>query len=148
MRRLLLGEYLHNLDAKGRLIVPSKFRDDLGQNFVATKGLDGCLFVFPLPEWKKLSEKLNHLPLTRQDARSFTRFFFSSASELECDKQGRIALPNTLKDYAELNKGVKIIGMHNRIELWSEERWAAYQESSQDSFEQLAELMEAFDVGL
>lgn len=146
---MLLGEHLHNLDAKGRLIIPSKFRDDLGQTFVATKGLDGCLFLFPMKEWEKLSEKLNHLPLARQKARAFTRFFFSSANELECDKQGRIALPSSLKDYAGLNKEVRIIGVHNRIELWSEDRWSDYQEqeAAEESFEQLAELMEDFDVG-
>ena len=145
---MFLGEYLHNLDAKGRLIIPSKFREELGPSCVITKGLDGCLFIFPQDEWRKLSEKLSQLPLTRQDARSFTRFFFSSASELDCDKQGRIAIPAHLLDYAHIEKSVQVIGMNGRIEIWDVGHWTTYQDSSDSSFEQLAELMDDFNVGL
>ena len=145
---MFLGEYQHSLDAKVRLIVPSKFRDGLGNRCVITKGLDGCLFIFPIDAWQNLSEKLAHLPLTRQDARSFTRFFFSRASELDCDKQGRIAIPQGLQTYADLGKNVVVIGMSERIEIWSTERWQAYEAGNAGSFEQLAELMEPFDIGL
>lgn len=143
---MFLGEYNHSLDTKGRLIVPSKFREDLGDRCVVTKGLDGCLFVFPLQEWQVLSEKLRSLPLTQKDARAFVRFFFAGASEVECDKQGRIMIPQPLKDHAALDKGVMVIGVANRLELWAETRWYAYQDQEDASFEQLAELMNQFDV--
>ncbi|MFP5528138.1 division/cell wall cluster transcriptional repressor MraZ [Peptococcus simiae] len=145
---MFLGEYRHSLDAKGRLIIPSKFREGLGRRCVVTKGLDGCLFVFPIDAWESLSKKLAHLPLTRQDARSFTRFFFSSASEIECDKQGRIPIPQGLQGYAELDKNVVVIGMSERIEIWGTDRWEAYEAGNAGSFEQLAELIEPFDIGL
>lgn len=145
---VFLGEYQHTLDEKNRIIIPSKFREDLGLKCIITKGLDGCLFIFPEAEWQRLTEKLNSLPLNRKDARAFTRFFLAGASELEKDKQGRIAVPGNLKEYADLGKDVMVIGVSNRLELWSQERWQAYQTDTEDTFEQLAELMDNFDLQL
>lgn len=145
---MFLGAYSHTIDAKGRLIVPSKFRDELAGAAVLTKGLDGCLFLFPMAEWQSLSEKLSNLPLARQEARSFTRFFFSSAAEVEIDKQGRIAIPQGLQAFAGIGKGVQVVGMNSRVELWATDRWEHLSESSEESFEQLAELMAAYDIGI
>ena len=105
---MLLGEYRHNVDVKGRVSVPSKFRDDLGQSFVVTKGLDNCLFMYSKTEWETFEEKLKQLPLTNADARTFIRFFFAGATEVEVDKQGRINIPQVLRDYAGIKKDVVI----------------------------------------
>ncbi len=98
---MFMGEYTHNMDKKGRLIIPSKLRDDLSEQFVITRGLDNCLFLYPMEEWKKLEEKLTSLPMTSKNARNFVRFFFSGANECELDKQGRVSLPINLRDYAD-----------------------------------------------
>lgn len=126
---MLLGEYRHNLDTKGRVSVPSKFRDDLGQSFVITKGLDNCLFVYSKAEWQNFEEKLNTLPITNQEARSFKRFFFSGATECEVDKQGRVNIPQILREYAQLQKDVVIVGLSNRAEIWNNENWDKYNET-------------------
>ena len=120
---VFIGEYQHTLDPKGRVIMPSKFRDGLGESFVVTKGLDNCLFVYPQGEWEELERKLRILPLTSKDARAFTRFFFSGATECELDKQGRILIPANLREYAGLDKDLIIIGVASRIEIWGKERW-------------------------
>lgn len=143
---MFLGEYNHALDIKGRLIVPAKFRDDLGDRCVITKGLDGCLFVYPMAQWDELFAKLQALPMTKRDVRTFVRTFLAGAAEVECDKQGRIGLPQNLQAYASLEKNVMVIGVADRLEIWSEDKWNAYQEESDSSFEQLAELMDQFDV--
>ena len=111
---MFLGEYQHSIDPKGRLIIPAKFRDYLGEQFVLSKGLDGCLFVYPLKDWHELEDKLRSLPLTQKDARAFARIFFSGASEAELDKQGRVLLPPNLRNYAHITKDVMIIGVGNR----------------------------------
>jgi MraZ protein len=116
---MFLGEYQHSLDPKGRVTIPAKFRDELGDRFVATKGLDNCIFLYPEGEWKIIEEKIKVLPFTRADVRSFARFFFSGASELEVDKQGRILLPANLRDYASIERDAIIIGVGSRIEIWS-----------------------------
>lgn len=121
-----MGEYLHSIDNKGRLILPAKFREEVGDSFVVTKGLDTCLFVYTKEEWGNLEKKLKQLPLAKADARAFVRFFFSGASELDCDKQGRFLLPVNLRDYAKLDKDVVIIGVSSRIEIWSKDAWDAY----------------------
>ncbi len=126
---MLLGEYRHNLDVKGRVSVPSKFRDDLGQSFVITKGLDSCLFVYSKNEWQIFEEKLNTLPITNQEARAFKRFFFSGATECEVDKQGRVNIPQNLREYANLQKDVVIVGLSNRAEIWNNENWDKYNET-------------------
>ena len=101
---MLLGEFKHAIDTKGRLIVPAKFRSDLGERFIVTRGLDGCLFGYPADEWAKVEEKLSQLPMAKRDARKFTRFFYSAATECTIDKQGRINLPQNLIDYADIEK--------------------------------------------
>lgn len=141
-----MGEYQHNIDIKGRLIVPSKFREQLGDHFVITRGLDKCLFVYSIDEWTKVEEKIQALPLTKKDARSFTRFFFSGASECELDKQGRINIPANLTSYAELEKETVIVGVASRIEIWSKLEWDNFFDEAQESFEDIAENMIGFDI--
>ncbi|GHH96458.1 division/cell wall cluster transcriptional repressor MraZ [Neobacillus kokaensis] len=143
---MFMGEYHHSIDNKGRLIVPSKFRDDLGDMFIITRGLDQCLFGYPLSEWKLIEDKLKALPLTKKDARAFTRFFFSGATESELDKQGRINIPAPLLQYAKLDKECVILGVSNRIEIWSKQIWEDYFSQSEDSFAEIAENMIGFDI--
>ena len=120
---MFMGEYNHTLDAKGRLIVPSKFREVLGDGFVVTKGMDGCLFVFANSEWQAFAEKLHTLPMIDKEARQFTRFFLAGAAEVEVDKQGRILIPANLRDFAALEKDVVLIGVGGRVEIWDKQRY-------------------------
>lgn len=143
---MLSGEYNHTIDAKGRIIIPSKFRDKLGENFVVTKGLDGCLFVYPNEEWKAFEEKLGTLPLTNRDSRNFVRFFLGSAVECDLDKQGRALLSAALKTYAELEKEVVLVGVLNRIEIWDKSRWENNNAAACENMDEIAEHME--DLGL
>ncbi|GEL75975.1 division/cell wall cluster transcriptional repressor MraZ [Tenuibacillus multivorans] len=143
---MFMGEFQHNIDTKGRIIVPAKFRDGLGESFVLTRGLDNCLFAYPQEEWRILEEKLKKLPLTKKDARAFTRFFFSGAIECEIDKQGRINIPAPLRKYADMEKECVVIGVSNRIELWARDKWADYVEESEESFTEIAENMMDFDI--
>lgn len=142
---MFIGEYQHALDAKNRMIVPSKLREELGQKFVITKGLDGCLYAYPLEEWKMLEEKLKKLPLTNKNARAFVRFFFSGATEIEMDKQGRGLIPQNLKEYAGIEKEIVSIGVLTRVEIWSKEKWQQYNDSNID-YESIAENMN--DLGI
>jgi MraZ protein len=143
---MFIGEYQHNIDAKGRLIVPSKFRDKLGDVFVVTRGLDQCLFVYSHEEWQVIEEKLRTLPLTKKDARAFTRFFFSGAMECEIDKMGRINITPSLRQYAKLEKECVIVGVTNRIEIWDQEIWNRYMDESEESFSEIAEKLIDFDL--
>ena len=136
---MFMGEYNHTVDEKGRLIVPSKFREQLGDEFVVTKGLDGCLFIYPEDEWDRIEEKFREVPLTTQDARKFARFFFAGAATCEIDKQGRILLPQVLRAHANIGKDAVLVGVLNRVEIWSRERWES--ESSFDDMNQIAEHM-------
>ena len=120
---MFMGEYQHALDAKGRLIIPAKFREELGEGAIITRGLDNCLFLFPQEEWAVLEGKLKTLPLTKHDARQFVRFLFSGATECELDKQGRIVLPSNLREFAAIDKDAVVIGVSSRVEIWSKERW-------------------------
>ncbi|GEN49682.1 division/cell wall cluster transcriptional repressor MraZ [Alkalibacterium pelagium] len=138
---MLLGEYKHNIDAKGRLIIPSKFREDLGERFIVTRGLDGCLFGYPMQEWTLLENKLKQLPLAKKESRTFTRFLYSAATECSLDKQGRINLPSPLINHAALEKTCYIIGVSDRIEIWSEEKWEVFSQDADQSFEEIAEEM-------
>jgi len=140
-----MGEYQHSVDAKGRLIVPAKFRDALGETFVVTRGLDNCLFGYPMDEWRKLEEKLKGLPMTKKDTRAFARFFFSGATEVEIDKQGRINIPSTLMQHAHLVKECIVLGVSNRIEIWAKDAWETYFSESEQSFNEIAENMIGFD---
>ena len=139
---MFMGEYNHTIDAKGRLIIPSKFREILGDAFVVTKGLDGCLFVYDNEEWQRFEEKLRSLPITNKEARQFVRFFLAGATEAEVDKQGRILIPNVLREFAELTKDVVLVGVGSRIEIWGKERFedAAAFEDMDEIAEHMAEL--------
>jgi len=143
---MFMGEFQHNVDTKGRIIVPAKFREGLGERFIVTRGLDKCLFVYPMNEWEILEEKLKKLPLTKKDARAFTRFFFSGAVECEVDKQGRINIPQPLRNYAQLDKECVVIGVSNRIEFWANEHWQDYFSDSEESFAEIAENLMDFDI--
>ncbi len=141
---MFIGEYQHTIDSKGRVILPAKFREELGEKFVVTKGLDHCLFVYPNEEWSNLEKKLRTLPLTSRDARAFIRFFFAGAAECGVDKQGRILIPANLRQHAGLNRDLAIIGVSTRVEIWDRDAWDAYNnESSLDQdkiVEHMAEL--------
>lgn len=139
MTGLLMGEYQHALDAKQRLIIPAKFRDQLGSQFVVTRGLDGCLFGYPMSEWQLLEQKLKALPLTKRDARAFVRFLYSAATVCVLDKQGRINLPAPLCKYADLHKQCMVVGVSNRLEIWDRDRWDAYNADTADNFDEIAE---------
>lgn len=141
---MLIGEYEHSLDAKGRLIMPAKFREDIGEKFIITKGLDGCLFAFSLDEWKKFEEKLATLPISNKDARAFSRFFFAGAIDCELDKQGRFLISGNLREFAKLLKDVIIVGMNSRIEIWSKEKWQECDENI--SADDIAEKMEMLGI--
>ncbi|MDD3897721.1 MAG: division/cell wall cluster transcriptional repressor MraZ [Syntrophomonadaceae bacterium] len=143
---MFLGEYQHSLDSKGRITVPSRFREQLGEKFVATKGLDNCIFLYPMEEWKTIEEKLKSLPFTRADVRSFARFFFSGASEMEIDRQGRTLMPVNLREYASIDKDLIIIGVGSRIEIWSAANWGKYTLEAESSYEEIAESM--VDLGI
>lgn len=140
-----MGEYQHSVDTKGRLIIPSKFREDLQDGFVITRGLDNCLFGYTMDEWRKLEQKLTSLPMTKKDTRAFARFFFSGASEVEVDKQGRINIPTHLLEYANLAKECVIIGVSSRIEIWAKDAWTNYFDESEASFNEIAENLIGFD---
>jgi len=135
---MLLGEYNHNIDEKGRVSVPAKFRDDLGASFIVTKGLDNCLFIYSKTEWNTFETKLKDLPLTNPNARNFIRFFFSGATECELDKQGRINIPQNLREYAGLNKDLSIIGVSTRVEIWDREKWNTYTSSDNMDLNEIA----------
>ncbi len=138
---MLMGEFQHNMDAKGRVTIPARFREDLGDRFYVTKGLDGCLFVLSPAQWEKLLEKMSSLPLSK--ARSLQRFFFSGAAEAEPDKQGRILIPAALREYAGLEKDVTVIGAATRAEIWDTAKWTQYNESqTQESILDAMDLLE------
>ncbi len=139
---MFMGEYNHTVDEKGRLIIPSKFREELGDSFVVTKGLDGCLFVYPEDEWKVLEDKLRALPLTNKDARAFARYMLAGAAEVEPDKQGRILIPQVLRAFAELDKDVVLIGVASRVEIWNKDKWnnASFADDMDEIAEKMADL--------
>ena len=141
---MFIGEYSHVLDAKGRMFMPPKFRDELGEKFIVTIGLDRCLFVFPTETFQIYKEKLDAISLANRDARNFTRFFFAGAGECELDKQGRIMLPQKLRTYARLEKDVTVVGVSGRIELWNTEDWEkehSIENFSPDEFSEKMELL-------
>lgn len=123
---MLMSEYMHTIDAKGRVILPSDFRSELGETFVITKGLDGCLFIYGQTEWDALSGKLRQMSLAKPEARAVARFFFSGARTLDCDKQGRFLVPPSLRAHAKLKKDVVLIGVCDRVELWDRGTWEKY----------------------
>jgi len=141
---MFLGEYQHSIDEKGRVIMPARFREQLGEKFIITRGLDGCLFVYPREEWLKLSNEVQNLPLTKKDARAFSRMLFSGAAEVDCDKQGRVSIPANLREVASIQKELVIIGVSSRIEIWAEETWSDINSDAEGKFEELAEKLEGF----
>ena len=143
---MFIGEYHHNIDDKGRLIIPQKFRYELGEKFIITKGLDGCLFVYPKNEWESIISKLKVLPFTKKDARTFMRFFISSATECEFDKQGRINITSPLAAYADLTKECVVIGVNDRLEIWSKEKFDEFFAHNEESLSDIADNL--FDIGV
>lgn len=135
---MFMGEYHHSIDDKGRLTIPSKLRYELGENFIVTRGLDNCLFIYPTNEWDNIINKYKELPNTK-DARNFMRFFLSGASTCEFDKQGRINISLPLIKYAGLTKDCIIIGVNDHLEVWSKDRWEQFMDSNEDSFSDIAD---------
>lgn len=143
---MLIGEHHHNIDEKSRLVLPSKYREDLGNEFVITRGLDGCLFVYPKDEWQKIIDKLKDLPFTKKDARAFLRFFLSGAVESNFDKQGRVFIPGQLIDYASIKKECVIIGVNERLEIWSKEKYNEFFLSNEKNITDIAEDLFSMEV--
>jgi len=136
---MFMGEFHHNIDDKARLVMPSKFREELGDTFVVTRGLEGCLFVYSKDEWENLVSKLKTLPFTKKDARAFLRFFLSGAQECNLDKQGRIAVPAPLVNHANLKKECVVIGVNDRLEIWSKDTFDSYFNENEDNISDIAE---------
>ena len=145
---MFMGEYHHTIDDKGRLIIPAKFRTELGTKFILTRGLENCLYVYQEKEWKAITAKIKTLPFTKKDVRMFTRFFFSGATECEFDSQGRVCITSPLVSYADITKECVIIGANDRIEIWSKESWDNMLDENSDKLEDTAEkLFEGIDFG-
>ncbi len=136
---MFIGEYHHTIDEKGRIIIPAKFREELGEEFVVTRGIENCLFVYSNANWNEICQKLNSLPFTKKDARNFNRFFMSGATGVELDKQGRINISTPLIQYAHLEKECVVIGTGDRLEIWSQTDWDAFFRSTQDNMSDIAE---------
>ena len=143
---MLMGEFHHNIDEKGRIIMPSKLREELGNNIIITRGLEDCLFIYSKEEWSQIVTKLKTLPFTKKDARSFTRMFLSGATETEFDKQGRIKLPLPLTKYATLLKECVIIGVNDRVEIWSKDNWNTFMNKSKEELSDLADHLFETDI--
>jgi len=137
--KMFIGEYHHTIDDKGRIIIPAKFREELGDNFIIARGIENCLFVYSNENWNKICDKLNSLPFTKKDARVFNRFFMSGATNVELDKQGRVNVTTPLISYANIKKDCVIIGTGDRLEIWSLEAWNSFFDSTKDSMSDIAE---------
>lgn len=136
---MFLGEHNHTIDNKGRIIIPSKFREELGDQFIITCGFEKCLTIYPMDEWEEYAEKIASLPLTSKDVRAFSRLIYSKAVETSCDKMGRIVLPQNLREYASLNKDAVINGNFKTVEIWNRENWGNYSDNASHNFEEQAE---------
>jgi MraZ protein len=136
---MFIGEYKHTIDDKGRLAIPAKFRGDLAKGAVVTRGLDSTLFLFPLEEWDKLASKLSSLPLGQSNSRAFSRLMLAGAMDVSLDKQGRLVLPEYLRDYASLSKQVVVAGLYNRLEIWDEQKWQTYKTAMEEEVGDIAE---------
>lgn len=143
---MFIGEYQHNIDDKGRMAIPAKFRNDLKKGAVVTKGLDSCLFVYPKDEWEKLANKLATLPISKANTRAFSRLMLAGAMDVDIDKQGRIVLPEYLRKYAGMAKKVVVAGLYNRIEVWDESKWNEYKNSMEEESGEIAEQLEGLEV--
>lgn len=142
---MFLGQYSHNVDTKGRLAIPAKFRAEL-KKAVVTRGLDNCLFLYPQKEWQKIAEKIAAAPISKANARGFSRFMLAGAMEVEFDKQGRIILPEYLRQFASLDKTVVIAGMYNRLEIWDESKWNKYNTQTEKNSGDIAEALDNLEV--
>jgi len=145
-KTMFIGEYSHNLDQKGRLAVPKKFRTDLSKGAVVTRGLDNCLFLYTKTEWEKLAEKLATLPFSQANTRAFARLMLAGAMDVKVDKQGRVILPDYLRNFADLKKGVVVAGLYNRLEIWDQKKWEDYKKKTENESNQIAEQM--FELGV
>lgn len=143
---MYIGEYIHSIDAKGRVIMPQKFREQLSPTFYITRGIDGCLFVYDQSEWQAMYDKMKNLKLTSKKAREFSRFLYAPAREVEVDKQGRIIIPQNLRDYANIKKDVAITGVASRIEIWSKERYDQYNNEKEEIFDNMMDEFEELDI--
>lgn len=144
---MFMGEYAHSIDAKGRIILPAKFRDELGSHFVVTRGLEGCLSVYTMEAWLTIANSMKKLKASKENVRAFKRFLFGSAAEVEFDKQGRILIPSTLREYAKLTKDVTVLGTGDKIELWDTAAYEAYAAKIVPDMEEIAEsLNETLDI--
>ncbi|MDO5026223.1 MAG: division/cell wall cluster transcriptional repressor MraZ [Tissierellia bacterium] len=143
---MYIGEYIHSIDSKGRVIMPQKFRDQLGPSFFITRGIDGCLFVYDESEWQAMYDKMKDLKLTSKKAREFSRFLYAPAREVEVDKQGRIIIPQNLREYADIKKEVAITGVASRIEIWSKERYDQYNIEKEEIFNNMMDEFEELDI--
>lgn len=141
---MLLGEYQHTIDDKGRMAIPAKFRKSLAGGVVVTKGSDGCLYLYPVEEWTKLADKLAHLSITQADARAFSRLMLGGASHAEIDSQGRVLIPDYLRTYAGIGGSAVIVGLYNRAEIWEEEKWQNYRRSVEEKGDEIAERLGGF----
>jgi len=138
---MFIGEYQHTIDEKGRVAVPVKFRLDLSKGAVVTRGLDRCLFVYPMEAWERLASKLTQLPISQSKSRAFARLMLAGAMDVEADKQGRIILPEYLREYADMKKNVVIAGLYDRLEIWDESAWKKYKSSTEKDSNEIAEAM-------
>lgn len=136
---MFMGEFKHNIDVKGRLIMPVKFRDEMGDRFIVTRGLDGCLFGYSLERWASLHTKAQDITMMKKQAREFLRFLYTGATEVELDKQGRINLPQSLVEYAGLSKECRVVGVSDRLEIWSEEKWKSYLGNVESNIDDITE---------
>lgn len=143
---MFIGEFSHNLDEKGRVAIPAKFRNKISGGAIITRGLDKCLFVFTKKDWEKLAGKLIELPLSQANSRAFVRLMLSGASDVDLDKQGRILIPDYLRKYAGVTKAVKVIGVYNRVEVWNEKTWETYKNKTEGASDEIAEKMA--DLGI
>ena len=145
-KNMLLGEYKHNLDTKGRVAIPAKFRDKFISGAIVTRGLDRCLFVFGKAEWETLAQKIISLPLAQSDSRAFARLMLSGATDVELDSQGRILLPDSLRSYAGLKKEIVVTGMYTRVELWDADTWNAYKTKTEGAADEIAEKLSEIGI--
>jgi MraZ protein len=143
---MFIGEYQHTLDPKGRLAVPAKFRKQLSKGAVVTKGLDNCLFLYPREAWKELAEKLANLPISKANTRAFSRLMLAGAMDVEIDSQGRMLLPEYLRQFAGMTKTIVVTGLYNRLELWDQEQWNAYKKGTEAKSGDIAEALDELGV--
>ena len=145
---MFLGEYTHSVDSKGRLAIPAKFRLRLGEGAVITRGLDGCLVIYPAEEWREFAEKLDKLPSTQPDVRNYKRFIFSGATECDFDRQGRVLIPSFLREYASLEETAAVIGQYSKVEIWSQSRWEERRPQEETDGEHIAERLSGLGLDI